>query len=166
MSGTNTLDQLMTRLRELNTPTKADFVLVNGPECPFVKAECDTLAARTGNECGNTHHADDEHDFASYDSSDIHLRTQEWERQARFDQCDNTCTVDCGHCKGNHALVVEFHAPAKLPITQAQRLNANDAIKGVFPGVQLGSNLSQRKAHEILASYVGLNAASNIMASA
>ena len=22
------------------------------------------------------------------------------ERPARFDQCDETCTVDCGHCKG------------------------------------------------------------------
>lgn len=26
-------------------------------------------------------------------------------RAARYDQCDQTCTVDCGHCKGQHSLI-------------------------------------------------------------
>jgi hypothetical protein len=26
----------------------------------------------------------------------------------RYDQCDETCTVDCGHCKGNHEATFEL----------------------------------------------------------
>lgn len=89
-----------------------------------------------------------EHDFAAYDSSDIHLRTQEWEAQAR------------------KVAFIEFHAPAKIALTQAQHLAANDAMDAVAPGVRIGANVSQRKAHEILTSYIGLDSASALLANA
>jgi hypothetical protein len=89
-----------------------------------------------------------EHDFASYDSSDIHMRTEEWERQ------------------GREVAFIEFHAPKKVAITDAQRIAANARLERECPGIKFGSNLSQHKAHEILTSYIGLAEASRLMADA
>ena len=88
---------------------------------------------------------DGEHDWDSYDSSDIHLRTQEWERQAH---------------------VIQHFVPTnrKLTITSTQRERANAEIAKVMPGVKLGMDLTQVKAHEVLASYVGVESANLIMA--
>lgn len=90
----------------------------------------------------------DEHDWDSYDSSDHNMRQQEWEQQAR------------------EVAFIEFHIPAKLPINEAQLIAANKAIEAKFSGVRLGASLSQRKACEILASYIGLDDAAKLMASA
>lgn len=87
----------------------------------------------------------DEHDWTAYDSSDIHLRTQEWETQAQ-------------------PVAVQHFAPTRKPITAAQREQANAALATVMPGVQLGENMRQRKAHEILVSFLGVDAANLILA--
>jgi hypothetical protein len=88
----------------------------------------------------------DEHDWASYDSSDIHLRTQEWEAQTR-------------------PTVIQHFVPKtrKLTITPTQREHANAALMRAMPGVQLGQNVSQRKAHELLVSFLGEATADTIM---
>jgi hypothetical protein len=55
------------------------------------------------------------------------LDTAEARPARRFDQCDDTCTVDCGHCKGNHALARERRqsdTPAAYH-AEVQRLRAS-----------------------------------------
>lgn len=45
---------------------------------------------------------------------------------ARFDQCDETCTVDCGHCKGHY--VDEYRDALAVPelLAEADRILEGD----------------------------------------
>lgn len=86
----------------------------------------------------------DEHDWDSYDSSDIHLRMQEWEAQAR-------------------PTVIQHFVPKKQPITATQREHANAALMKTMPGVQIGANLRQHTAYKLLVEFLGLDAANTIM---
>lgn len=88
-----------------------------------------------------------EHDWASYDSSDIHQRTAEWETQAR------------------QPVVIQHFVPKKrkLRITEAQRVQANAALDPIMPGVRLSEHLTQRKAHALLVEFVGVDVANTIM---
>jgi len=39
----------------------------------------------------------------------------------RYDQCDETCTVDCGHCKGDHShLETRTTADGRLVVRKGQ----------------------------------------------
>jgi MFS superfamily sulfate permease-like transporter len=139
----HTTQDVLAKLREQNDRSQALLVNLFATAKNIDTSEVDTLA--------DTHSIvdtmDAEHDFDAYESSDHNMRQQEWEHQAR------------------EVAFIEFHVPAKLPITEAQRIAANKAIEAKFPGVQLGANLSQRKACEILASYIGLDNAAKLMAS-
>lgn len=90
---------------------------------------------------------DGEHDWASYDSSDIHQRTAEWETQA------------------NMRPTIQHFTPTRKPmrITAAQLAQANTALDKEMPGVTLGANLRQNKAHELLVGFLGADAADRIM---
>lgn len=129
------------------TTVKDDDVSVALLLCPFPKAECDTLTARTGEPCGNLAHPDDEHDWASYDSSDVHQRTAEWEAQAQ----------------PRPTVIIQHFTPKKLPMTAIQRAQANAALETAMPGVRFGTNLRQHKAHQLLVEFVGLDDANQIM---
>jgi hypothetical protein len=105
------------------------------------------MAERFEAEAAEAARLDDMHDWASYDSSDIHLRTQEWEAQAAQP-------------------VIQHFVPKgkKLTITSTQREHANAALTVAMPGVQLSATLRQAKAHELLVEFLGADAANRIMA--
>lgn len=91
------------------------------------------------------------HDWAAYDSSDIHERTAEWEAQA---------------VAAERPVIQHFVAKKRTLITATQREQANAALTVVMPGVRLSEHLRQSTAHKMLTDFVGLDAANRIMASA
>jgi hypothetical protein len=63
----------------------------------------------------------------------------------RYDRCDDTCTTDCGHCKG-----------AGKPMTAAERLDEIEARAKV--NAVLGRTASQPEAKATLALVAALRA--------
>lgn len=77
------------------------------------------------------------------DLSDWLGKPQSDEVPRRYDQCDDTCTVDCGHCKGNGPPV-----PSARPLTQADHDRAHPGkVCGLCPD-EVAWRQAQTNKHE------------------
>lgn len=86
-----------------------------------------------------------EHEWNTYDSSDIHQRQAEWEAQAAA------------------PVTIQQYTFPRERMTHAQFMRANAALANAVPGVQLGENMRQHRAHDVLSQFVGLDLATSLM---